>query len=141
MLIKCSECGADVSDKAVSCPKCGNPIANRNRTSQAQADESRQDQFFSRIERIERERHERELNKSSKSRLAYVLLGLCLGWLGIHNFYIGRAGQGVAQLVLLIFSIILSSIVIGFVGYPILAIWILVNICSIDTDADGRPLS
>ncbi len=25
-LIKCDECGADVSDKAVACPKCGNPI-------------------------------------------------------------------------------------------------------------------
>ena len=26
-LIKCDECGKDVSDKAVSCPGCGNPIA------------------------------------------------------------------------------------------------------------------
>src|SRR5690242_1893112 len=26
-LIKCSECGNDVSDKAAACPKCGNPIA------------------------------------------------------------------------------------------------------------------
>jgi len=25
-LIKCSECGKDVSDKAKSCPSCGNPI-------------------------------------------------------------------------------------------------------------------
>ena len=25
-LIKCSECGKEISDKAVSCPKCGNPI-------------------------------------------------------------------------------------------------------------------
>jgi len=25
-MIKCSECGADVSDKAPNCPKCGNPI-------------------------------------------------------------------------------------------------------------------
>lgn len=26
-LIKCSECGNEVSDKAASCPKCGNPVA------------------------------------------------------------------------------------------------------------------
>lgn len=26
-LIKCSECGKEVSDKAESCPNCGNPIA------------------------------------------------------------------------------------------------------------------
>ena len=25
-LIKCSECGKDVSDKAPTCPNCGNPI-------------------------------------------------------------------------------------------------------------------
>ena len=27
-LIKCPECGKDVSDKAKSCPNCGNPISN-----------------------------------------------------------------------------------------------------------------
>lgn len=26
-LIKCSECGKEISDKAQSCPKCGNPIS------------------------------------------------------------------------------------------------------------------
>lgn len=32
-LIKCSECGQMVSDKAESCPKCGNPIAKSKNTS------------------------------------------------------------------------------------------------------------
>ena len=141
MLIKCSECGADVSDKAASCPRCGNPIANVDTGHQRQSALNRQDQFFTRIERIERERHEREISKSNKSRLAYVLLGLCLGFLGVHNFYVGRGGQGVMQLVLFVLSLILTSIVIGFAGLIILAIWILVNICSIDTDGDGRQLS
>lgn len=27
MLVKCPECGKQVSDKAASCPNCGNPIA------------------------------------------------------------------------------------------------------------------
>lgn len=27
-LIKCPECGNEVSDKAASCPKCGYPIQN-----------------------------------------------------------------------------------------------------------------
>lgn len=26
-LIKCEECGKDISDKAYSCPNCGNPLA------------------------------------------------------------------------------------------------------------------
>lgn len=141
MLITCSECGKQVSDKAASCPRCGNPIANVDAGHQRQSSLNRQDQFFARIERIERERHEREVSKSNKSRLAYVLLGLCLGFLGIHNFYVGRGGRGVMQLVLFVLSLILTSIVIGFAGLIILAIWILVNICSIDTDGDGRQLS
>ncbi|NBR13632.1 MAG: zinc ribbon domain-containing protein [Flavobacteriales bacterium] len=28
-LIKCSECGREVSDKALSCPSCGAPVANK----------------------------------------------------------------------------------------------------------------
>ncbi len=34
-LIKCPECGADVSDKAVACPKCAHPIVESS-TEQAQ---------------------------------------------------------------------------------------------------------
>lgn len=30
-LINCSECGKEVSDKAASCPNCGNPIAGGNK--------------------------------------------------------------------------------------------------------------
>lgn len=29
-IIKCSECGRDVSDKAFSCPACGNPINTKS---------------------------------------------------------------------------------------------------------------
>lgn len=29
-LIKCSECGKEVSDKAATCPQCGNPLGKEN---------------------------------------------------------------------------------------------------------------
>lgn len=32
-LIKCPECGADISDKADSCPKCGNPMSKARNSS------------------------------------------------------------------------------------------------------------
>lgn len=32
MLIYCDECGSAVSDKAVACPKCGNPISHGKQT-------------------------------------------------------------------------------------------------------------
>lgn len=31
-LIKCSECGKEVSENAASCPNCGNPISNKQVT-------------------------------------------------------------------------------------------------------------
>jgi len=31
-LIKCPECGRDISDSAVSCPNCGHPINKDNKT-------------------------------------------------------------------------------------------------------------
>jgi uncharacterized membrane protein YvbJ len=30
-LIKCPECGKEISDKALSCPQCGYPISNDNK--------------------------------------------------------------------------------------------------------------
>jgi uncharacterized membrane protein YvbJ len=33
-LIKCSECGQEISDKAFNCPKCGNPLKDINKITQ-----------------------------------------------------------------------------------------------------------
>jgi len=70
-----------------------------------------------------------------KSRLAYILLALFLGGFGIHNFYAGRTTQGVVQLLLAIFT--------GWLVIPLLAlgIWIIVEICTVDTDASGTKMS
>ena len=72
------------------------------------------------------------LNRSlSKSRMAYVLLGLFLGWFGIHNFYAGYTGKAVAQLLITLF--------IGWLLLPLLAlsVWILIEICTVTQDAQG----
>ncbi|MEG1027738.1 MAG: TM2 domain-containing protein [Oscillospiraceae bacterium] len=39
-----------------------------------------------------------------KSKIAAGLLGIFLGWIGVHNFYLGFTGKAVAQLILGIFS-------------------------------------
>ncbi len=67
----------------------------------------------------------------SKSRMAYVLLGLFLGWFGIHNFYAGYTGKAVAQLLITLF--------IGWLLLPLLAlsVWILIEICTVTQDAQG----
>jgi len=69
-----------------------------------------------------------------KSRLSYILLGLFLGGLGIHNFYAGYSGKGVAQLLL---TLLLFWTIVVPIG---VWIWIIVEICTVDTDAFGNRM-
>lgn len=66
-----------------------------------------------------------------KSRITYILLGLFLGSLGIHNFYAGRTGAGVAQL--------LITLLIGWTVIPlvIVSIWVLIELIAVSTDGKG----
>ena len=72
-----------------------------------------------------------------KSKIAAGLLGIFLGSLGIHNFYLGFTGRAVAQLLITLLSCGILS--------PISAIWGLVEGILILTgernvDANGTPL-
>ena len=69
-----------------------------------------------------------------KSRVAFILLGLFLGGLGVHNFYAGYSGKGVAQLLLTLFLWWTIVVPIG------VTIWIIVEVCTVDRDAYGNPL-
>lgn len=68
-----------------------------------------------------------------KSRLAYILLGLFLGGLGVHNFYAGYNGKGIAQL--------LMSILSFGVLMPVVWIWNIVEIITVTKDVQGVPFS
>ncbi len=65
------------------------------------------------------------------SRVAYVLLGLFLGALGVHNFYAGYVGRGIAQLLITIFLFWLIIPLIAVI------IWNIVEICTVSQDAKG----
>ena len=78
------------------------------------------------------------MQSGGKSRMAAGLLGVILALvlpIGIHNFYLGYTGKGIAQLVL----------TITLIGAPIAAIWSFIEGIMILTDknyldADGFPL-
>lgn len=66
--------------------------------------------------------------KQEKSMaVAYVLL-IFLGQLGIHRFYLGKAGTGVAQLLLGLIGWATVWIVVGFVPLAILWVWVVVDL-------------
>ena len=75
-LIYCKECGRQISDQALSCPFCGCPSYGVTAGQVAYNDP----------------------NRSKYDWLTVLLLNFFLGCLGIHSFYVGKTGIGVAQL-------------------------------------------
>ncbi len=66
---------------------------------------------------------------SDKKRLVALLLCFFLGGLGVHRFYVGKVGSGIAQIITL-----------GGLG-----IWALIDfimiICGTFSDKEGSPLT
>lgn len=81
---------------------------------------------------------EKSVMPGAKSKMAAGLLGIFLGAFGVHNFYLGNTGKAVAQLLLTVLSCGILSFVSGIWG---LIEGILILTGSINTDANGNPLS
>lgn len=62
-----------------------------------------------------------------KSRVAAALLAFFLGTLGIHNFYLGYTGRGIAQLILTIVGWMTVWLIIGGIVIIAVGIWVLVE--------------
>ena len=101
----CSHCGQEILDQAAVCIHCG--IATGRGT----------------------------VAVNGKSLAAFILLGVFLGVFGIHNFYAGYAGKGVAQ--------ILITFLIGWLIAPLIAvgIWVIIEVCTVRKDARGVPFT
>lgn len=103
----CSNCGESLPENAYICVKCGVKVVQNS------------------------------INLNAKSKVAAGLLGIFLGGLGIHNFYLGYTGKAVTQLLISI----LSCGILSFVS----AIWgtiegILILTGRINEDANGNLL-
>ena len=84
----CNNCGNQVHPEAVFCVRCGVKLGGEN---------------------------EKSAHSDGKSRIVGGLLGIFLGGLGVHNFYIGRTKRAIAQL-LLTLILPFSFIVLFIVG-------------------------
>lgn len=105
----CPNCGAQTQPNAAVCVQCG--VSLTQAYSQA---------------------------SGQKSKIAAGLLGIFLGSLGIHNFYLGYTGKAVAQLVITLCTCGFGGAVTGIWG---LIEGILILVGNINVDAQGNPLS
>ena len=122
--MKCEFCGAELPMNCNNCPSCGAPCKCIQPNAGVQPNTGVQpngqqpypgNPAYSGVQ--------------PKSRVTFILLGLFLGCLGIHNFYAGYNGKGIAQLLITLF--------IGWLVFPwvIVAIWALIEIIAVDVDA------
>jgi TM2 domain-containing membrane protein YozV len=68
-----------------------------------------------------------------KSRTSYIVLGIFLGSLGVHNFYAGYTGRAVGQLCLTVLTL-------GYLGI-VSWIWAIIEICTVEKDSTGLRFS
>lgn len=138
----CRHCGAELAPGAGFCSKCGAPAGKGNHycwnCGKPTAEEA--------VVCVSCGVQLKEFGSASyagddrKSKLAAGLLGIFLGSLGIHDFYLGYGGKAAAHLVLFF---------LGFITFGITsavsAIWglvdgIMILTGSIKTDGSGKPL-
>lgn len=103
----CPNCGSQNDDNANNCSNCGTPLKQGATQSNGEA---------------------------PKSKLVAGLLGIFLGYLGVHNFYLGFTKKAVIQ------------IIVTLVTCGIGALWgfiegILILCGNINTDAKGNRLA
>ena len=92
----CKNCGKDVHPQAVACPGCGVPPLVENKFCPNCGIETQSNQTM--CVKCGTALNARLTVCGAKSKVAAGLLGLFLGWLGVHKFYLGYSKEGVIML-------------------------------------------
>ena len=122
--MQCPYCGNDVPPGVSTCPSCGASMPTdsfqpSHQTVSPQAQYARPSASYG--------------QGAAKSQTVYVILGVLLGCFGVHDFYAGYTGKGVAQLLISV----LSCGAAAWVSW----IWAIVEICTVKQDAKGIPFA
>jgi TM2 domain/Prokaryotic RING finger family 1 len=71
-----------------------------------------------------------EADPEAKNRTTFIILGVLLGPIGIHNFYAGYTGRGIAQL-------LITLLTVGFAS-PMTWVWAVIEVLTVDRDSEGH---
>jgi len=135
-LVSCPECSTNVSDRAVSCPSCGCPIAKQPEIAPQPVSQSTAPTHSP---------SPRPLTVS-KSRGTYIIIGLLFGAIGFHNFYSSHYGRGWIKVGLFSLGFALDASTGFRTGFSLVALvlcglWALVEIVFQKNDAAGNAMA
>jgi TM2 domain-containing membrane protein YozV/RNA polymerase subunit RPABC4/transcription elongation factor Spt4 len=114
----CRNCGEKVDEKAIACPKCGVPPMAENKFCNNCGKPTQPNQVLCTQCGVGLAR--RGSAAGSKNKVAAGLLGIFLGALGIHKFYLGYSKEGLIMLVVCIvgsFAFWLGPIGMSIIGF------------------------
>jgi TM2 domain-containing membrane protein YozV len=146
----CSNCAAIIKRQAETCVKCGVQVSSTSKTPEKEATKPGLDEMYcsscgSIIKRqaeicvkcgVRVSEHApvgTVIAFSDKSRLTAGILGILLGSIGVHRFYLGNIGIGILQIIVSLITFGIGSLW-GFIEGIIIVAggnW---------KDAQGRPL-
>ena len=139
----CRNCGQQIDDLAAVCIHCGVAVGNGKKFCHNCGFEHPEDASFCQNCGVDlrsaAEQRQAAANSGTKSRLVAGILGILLGSLGVHNFYLGYNNRAVVQLLLTIFGCGIGAVVSTVWGL-VEGIFYLTGNEKYSTDADGNPL-
>ena len=128
----CPNCKTEVSDNSNFCTNCGTPINGSAQSNNGDAQNNAGQNNFG-GQNYRQPPYQPPMNYVPKSRLLAGLLGIFLGGLGVHNFYLGFTTRAVVQIVVTLITCGVGSIW-GFIE------GILIICHQINLDAYNFPL-
>ncbi len=144
----CEYCGGEIKEKNNNCIYCGAPCkyhavnrTDKNISTTQNITPDNNIPFYRKkdISPLKFAKEDTEdddiftSEESRKSRIAYIVMAIILGSLGIHNFYAGYTKRAVFQVLLtLLTGWTVATLVV-------LWIWIFIEIIIVNKDAKGVP--
>lgn len=138
---RCPQCGANVDAGAYACKYCGAPLQQAQPAQQPVQPPVQQpvQQPYAAPQQpyVVQQPVMVPAGYPQKSKMAAGLLGIFLGSLGVHNFYLGYTGKAVAQLLISLLTCGVCAFVSGIWG---LVEGIMILTGSIAVDGKNVPL-